>query len=409
MILPVQAYAAEARELTYIVEIEMISGRGEPFVLFDGNRLTTYHSGGGDVIRVTAPENIAQLYLVWGMPPGPWRVSAGDVETHGGQHGFIHEYIALDNPAEVIYIILPVQLFALHDIFLFGEGETPFWVEKWEPPLQSADLLLLPARSGDEFSFFGGALPYYAGERGLRVQVAYLEGHWYESFRIHEMLFGLWEMGVRNYPIIPIETHYTEEELADYLAGLLRRFKPQVAVSHGWGDELQTMGGRALLNAAQRSSDADFHPESAAEFGVWDLPKAYLHLYRGDQITIDWDIYLPSFGMTASQAAELGFSFHISRYALTEEPPGTTVFGLARTTVGADMIGGCFFENTAIRLEPLHTPEEEEIEEPPPPDDTEEEEPVSDYRMEIPRYIYIIAASFLVIAIALLLIIKKMR
>ena len=45
---------------------------------------------------------------------------------------------------------------------------------EWQPSCEKADLLLIVAHPDDELLWFGGALPTYAGERGMAVQVMYM-------------------------------------------------------------------------------------------------------------------------------------------------------------------------------------------------------------------------------------------
>ena len=39
---------------------------------------------------------------------------------------------------------------------------------------EDADMLLLPTHADDEHLWFGGTMPYYAGELGYKVQVGLL-------------------------------------------------------------------------------------------------------------------------------------------------------------------------------------------------------------------------------------------
>ena len=81
-----------------------------------------------------------------------------------------------------------------------GAGETPSWVQQWNPPLEKADMLLASTHADDELLWFGGAMPVYAGQFGKKVQVSYLIRHGYG--RTHELLDGLWTVGITNYPIL---------------------------------------------------------------------------------------------------------------------------------------------------------------------------------------------------------------
>ena len=90
------------------------------------------------------------------------RLDAGEI---------VHQYYALSG--ETALRIVPEKDngkgFAISELFLLGEGETPAWVQQWQPTVEDADLMLLFAHPDDEVLFFGGTLPYYAGERQMQV------------------------------------------------------------------------------------------------------------------------------------------------------------------------------------------------------------------------------------------------
>ena len=148
---------------------------------------------------------IAGLYLIWDRPPGPWQLLCrrDDQEfiVNGGENDYLHEYVELPRGAQEVLLQSPGEgttLCELHVFALDGNpGQLPAWVQLWQPPWEEADLLLLPTHADDEHLFFGGTMPYYAGELGMRVQVAYLTHHWAEPYRPHELLNGLWTVGLK--------------------------------------------------------------------------------------------------------------------------------------------------------------------------------------------------------------------
>ena len=111
--------------------------------------------------------------------------------------------------------------------------------------------------------------------------------------------------------------------------------------------------------------DPEQFPESARQYGVWDIPKTYLHLYGENPIVMNWDIPLESFGgMTAYEVTrDLGFPCHVSQqiyysdfFRGMERAADITVnspceFGLFRSTVGEDTGKKDFFENVTTHAE----------------------------------------------------------
>jgi len=253
----------------------------------------------------------------------------------------------------------------LSEVTLFSEGLLPEEIHVWQPPLKKADLLVVSAHCDDELIFFGGTIPYYAGERALAVQVAYMANG--DRARVDEALNGLWLAGVRNSPVfLPLKDVYTEslrrmllnwgeEETTGILTGLIRRFQPEVIVSHDLNGEYghaAHMATAYCLQAAvpQAASETAF-PDSANEYGVWQTQKLYLHLYPEHKITMDWNQKLSAFdGKTALEVANEAYHMHVSQLEYHSNVYGTEEFssfdyGLAFTAVGEDEAKNDFFEH----------------------------------------------------------------
>ena len=357
-----------AHELTASLAVKLSDGTPAEILL--DRSYTTKHVFKPDTsIEIAAPEDIYSLYLIWDLPPGEWALE-GDGSQTCGKDGFIHEYIAISSPAQELSILLPPNGATLCSIFAFSEGSPPDWVQTWQPPWQEADLLALPTHADDEHLYFVGVLPYYAGELGYRVQVAYMTNHWNEPPRPHELLNGLWAVGIRNYPVISgfndlyvnsfdqAEDLYGFDNFVNYQVELLRRFKPLVVVGHDldgeYGNGAHMLNARALLTSVQNAADSSFHAASKEQYGVWDTPKLYLHLYPENAITMDWDVPLESFGgVTAFEMAVAGYDCHLSQhhwvFAVPQAGPTGHMFGLARSLVGPDIVGGDMFENISGR------------------------------------------------------------
>lgn len=114
------------------------------------------------------------------------------------------------------------------------------------------------------------------------------------------------------------------------------------------------------------AADAEKFPYSAAQYGVWDTPKLYLHLWAENEIVMDFDQPLEHFGgKTAYEMSNAGYECHVSQHWtwFTEWMRGTANapitkasqitkyspcrYGLWRTTVGADTKAD-FFDNIEL-------------------------------------------------------------
>ena len=89
------------------------------------------------------------------------------------------------------------ERFRIAEIRLFGPGEPPPEVQRWEI-LDKCDLMLLTAHPDDEILWFAGLMPTYGGDRGYRIQVTVVVPT--GAQRKLELLGAVWHCGVRYYP-----------------------------------------------------------------------------------------------------------------------------------------------------------------------------------------------------------------
>lgn len=355
-----------------------LSSGADPGPAADGQISTVLSLEAGDTIRIETERPAEALYVIWDDLPGPWTLTEGGRRLPCGRNAVLHEYIPLSGTQNEFFLELPPGS-AVCEIALYTEGRLPDSVQIWEPPCAQADLLLFPTHGDDEHLFFGGIMPYYAGELGLKVQVAYLTNHKYtEKHRVHEILDGLWTVGIRAYPVFSefpdvyagsleeAERIYEKEAVAAWQVETIRRFRPSVIVGHDfdgeYGHGAHMLNARMLAEAVPAAADAAQYPESAAEYGAWNTPKLYIHLYEENTLYMDWEnLKLSSFGgRTALEMAREGYRCHLSQqhwsFAVRTDGYGDCrCFGLYRSTVGADVRKDDLFEN--IRLEPAQTPE----------------------------------------------------
>lgn len=376
-------------------------GFAAPGYLSDGSRSTYIAAEADALVTVSRGDGIGGIYIEFDRPPGEWTLTdpASGVDVVCGKQGFLHEYVGV---AELLgYVPQALELrfgvgTVIADIYGLSQGKLPDWVQTWEAPCEQADLLLLSTHSDDEQLFFAGMLPYYAVERGLAVQVAYVVQHFEAQgvenhVRPHEQLDGLWAVGIRNYPVMSkLPDLYGEsknrqeafektcavyeaagfsyEDFEGYITECLRRFRPLVVVSHDldgeYGHGAHVVSAAALTEAISAAADGNRYPESAQAYGVWQVEKTYLHLYEENAIVMDWDTPLESLGgRTAFQVSQEGFGCHVSQHWTwfykwmygTEGNPITKasqitryspcLYGLYDTQVGADVAGGDFFEH----------------------------------------------------------------
>ncbi len=360
---------AHAEETAQTLEAQIsISDGNDASVLKDQYVSSKIALASGTQITIQSSSEIGSIYLIWDTPVPGWTLQADGKTSVHGENGFLHEYVALDNPSQSITIQIPESGAVLCDITVLSPGTPPSHVQVWEPPCEKADLLLLSTHADDEHLFFGGTMPYYAGEKGLRVQLVYFCSHTAnEPYREHEKLNGMWLEGVKNYPVMgtfPDEysmdletalTQYNYDEAVKFIVTQLRRFQPLVVLGQDlngeYGHGAHRLTAKALTDAVQLSNRSDYDLETVNEYGLWDVPKTYLHLYPENRIHMNWNIPLERFGgQTALQMADAGYKLHESQqwcwfYVSDSYEYSCAEFGLFRSLVGPDIIGGDFLEN----------------------------------------------------------------
>lgn len=350
--------------------------KGAALSLLSDGKVETFAS----LSELTLPAEGAEcVYIVFREKAVGYTVisSAGEVRV---DNGFLHSLARLPQPCDGrgIRIAFDSET-AVSEARAFS-GDMPEWVQDWQSNDGDADLLLLSTHSDDEHLFFAGLLPYYAVGRGYRVQVAYFTNNGENHTRDHELLDGLWKVGVRRYPVFgdfadawadnyeEAEKNlkadgYTFSSAVEYCANLLRRFRPLVAVGHDpageYGHGQHCLSSAALCDAVALAADE----EQEGEHQPWRVKKLYLHLYPQNKIHMNWDIPLAAFGgKTAFCVSQSGFSCHKSQQwtwfrrwmlgrngrlakasEITEYSPCN--YGLYYTAVGADELKNDMFEN----------------------------------------------------------------
>ncbi|MBQ8828268.1 MAG: hypothetical protein IJZ90_03925, partial [Clostridia bacterium] len=240
----------------------------------------------GSVVKMSCDSSFCQIYIEWKTIPGEWNLYDGTSETAYGTKGFLHEYVSFESGVNYAEIRKSDST-EIRNIYFFTDGTVPDWVQVWDDPCKKADIMLCSTHSDDEQLFFLGILPYYAGELGLNVQVVYFVNHNDAESRPHELLNGLWTVGVRNYPMIGEAPDLYSENLDDAIAGFadygysedffieyqveaIRRFKPLVVIGHDVNGEYShgahILNTHTLRQALEISNDASVYPGSAEKY-----------------------------------------------------------------------------------------------------------------------------------------------
>ena len=387
IILPINVLAED------ITSSSNITINNEKYNKLTDNKENTYISvEKNKVINIQNNKNISGIYIIYELKSQTGIIKGNNKSLEIGTNGFLHEYIDLNdlgitNELELKYN----ENVKIGEIYVLSEGDLPEYVEVWEEPCKEADLLLFTTHSDDEQLFFLGLLPTYVA-KGASVQVVYFANHNDNPKRLHEQLHGLYTVGIRNYPVMGlIPDAYSEslngaikniekaglsvEDATNFEIEMIRRFKPLVVVGHDEKGEYSH--GQHILNthvlkiALEKTNDKTIHPESYEKYGLWDVPKTYLHLYKENMIVMNYDEPLEYFGgKTAYEISKEGYSKHLSQQwtwftkwingsnnnytkATDIKTYSPIEYGLYRTTVGEDLNKNDMFENLKFRKDEI--------------------------------------------------------
>ena len=347
----------------------------------------------GQIITIDSEMDIYGIYIIYELKSVTGVLINETHEIKIGQNGYLHEYIDINKPIDNLTLTFDDDV-KIGEIYVLSEGVLPEYVEIWNPPCIEADLLLFSTHSDDEQLFFAGLIPHYI-DKGAAIQVVYFTNHFDNPKRLHEQLHGLYKVGIRNYPIIGFipdawsktlngainnlkKAGYTEEDAIKFEVEMLRKFKPLVVVGH---DELgeyshgqHILNTHALKQAILLSNDKEYDVNSIDKYGLWEVPKTYLHLYKENGIVMNYDIPLKSFnGKTAYEISKEGYSMHLSQQytwftkwltGVDKKGVGTIYtnaseikkyspceFGLYKSNVGVDLNKNDMFENLTLYKE----------------------------------------------------------
>ena len=279
---------------------------------------------------------------------------------------FNAQYIELPNLTQTFRIVgresVSTKL-QICELTVVTPGKLPDDFQVWQKAEDQVDMMVLAGHPDDEILWFGGLIPYYAGQMQKKVLVVCAAFNVYN--RRLELLDCLWTCGVRIYPVFAgfediitqdvntIFASWGKQKTINKVATLYRTYQPKVVVLQDVKGEYGHGVHRAFSLAGREAIAVAKDPEKLTDSGLeaYDVPKVYVHLYEENQIQMDWHQPLSYFGgMTAQDVAREAFKCHVSQQGKRwqVEDGGiwdNSLFGLYYTTVGVDVIGGDMFEH----------------------------------------------------------------
>ncbi len=370
------AAAEDAEELTASCVFRSNGKNSEFSEMLDGDLKTyfPFREKKGE-LTITCDTPIAGVYIMAFDKYGrdhdyDLQISEGDgwkTVDQGGKY-LVHWHQLTEPAREIKIVATGKERLRFAEIRLFGEGEPPAEIQRWET-LEKCDLMLLTGHPDDEILWFAGLLPTYAGERGYRVQVAVMVPT--GGQRKLELLSAIWHCGVRYYPEMlglldkngqAVEKQYTlwkgKNRVVGKVVEVIRKHRPEVLVTHGekgeYGHGAHKTAADAAKIAYKQAAQKKYYTKTAQQYGTWQVKKLYLHEYEKNPIVCDWDQPLAAFGgKTGYEVAEEAFAFHSSQVKRDWEferhgKHDNAAFGLYATEVGKDSGDGDLMEHIEI-------------------------------------------------------------
>ena len=368
LLLSLPAHGEEARDITLDCTFVRKTNQVNFKPLQDRNYATYFTMNPRRVVEIHSPEEVSGVYLQFFRHANPLEVQAeadGEWISLGTTDGvYLTAYVPVPAGTDKVRIVNSGKQVYVAEVTILSKGEKPRRIPEWEAP-GKADLMLLSTHPDDELLWFGGLLPTYAGEKDLAVQVAYVVPS--IGYRRLELLDGLWHCGVERYPLFlemqdkrapSLKAQYklwNRNTLIKKIVAAIRQVQPEVIVTQDEQGEYGHGAHRACVDACKEAvlsaADAALYRDSAKEYGPWQAKKLYLHLYKENQLRLDWRTPLSAFeGKDGLTVATEALSFHKSQTlgGWEMEEGGqydNALFGLYYTAVGEDVNKNDLMEN----------------------------------------------------------------
>ncbi len=311
------------------------------------------------------------FYLAWRTLPEPFvvRQYAGDgtlLSSQTGETWELNQLYKLSPQARSISIVSQTDM-DLCSALVYGPDLLPKNYHPWNPTPEKLDYLVIATHPDDDILFLGAVVPLYGVTRGLSGTILYTATRGIR-YRCDEALNGAWVMGLRNHPLFAgfpnllpkdqkrREQDFSVDSLTSYYVSVLRRYKPEVVVTHDeqgeYGHWQHMNVTRAVCNAVSLAADASYDPASAEQYGVFQVKKLYLHLYPQNKVTLNVYQPLPALGgrnvleVDTAAFAEHKSQVKIDHYQVRNDGfYRISDFGLYQSAVGDDTGMNDLFEH----------------------------------------------------------------
>jgi hypothetical protein len=236
-------------------------------------------------IKLPKDAEAGWLRVEWMYDPTAYELTEYDADmsplrtrTQADMWPNIYSMYELLPETKVIQLKLTAKDQSICRLGVYSAGELPADAQRWNPPVDKADLMVLSTHQDDELIFMGGTIPYYAVALQKPLVVVYMTNC--ARYRRAEALNALWKMGVRDYPDF---INLQDDKVGSIEAGIklwggkdnvlslvverIRRYKPEVIVTQDlngeYGHNQHKITARCAKYAIDAAADPAQYPESA--------------------------------------------------------------------------------------------------------------------------------------------------
>lgn len=248
------------------------------------------------------------------------------------------------NRMEIVCARGAVYLASLCEMRVCAAGYVPPLLTETKP----VDLMLVLSGVSEETDLFGGLLPVYAAEHGIRTAVVYVGKD--DGNRVQEGFRALESIGADVIPVFlqqddqvtcsidRMVSYWKESKLLGTLKDLIAAYQPRVIVTCDPQDTFSMV--RTPFTARLMLKIMEYEkPETRT------VQKFY-HLSADGETVLDWNTPLVTYGgRTAREAAETAYACYRSEECFGTVIPESSRFTLAYTRVGKDEACNDLFEH----------------------------------------------------------------
>ena len=186
--------------------------------------------------------------------------------------------------------------FVLAAMLFFGGSGTLNVNPAYDVERAGIDLMIVVAHPGDEYLYLGGVLSNYVTQKKYTALVVYMTS--LDETQRYEARAALKKLGVTTEPVFggfanvdsdsteTIKKAWDEQAVHRFLTSVIRQYRPLIVFSHDlrgeYGNAAHMVTARSVWQAVLAAANTRSGRESYAQYGVWQVKRLFLHLYKGD-------------------------------------------------------------------------------------------------------------------------------